>query len=114
MTSEKLNQVHGQLKPLFSDELQFREHGLEQINGHYDSEDQQPDETDDDVVKNNHPKKTAKNTFIGIKNPFSGVSLETVKEHDLILMESLSDRSKGEWTEAYYIGLWRRKNSIIK
>jgi hypothetical protein len=57
---DKLNQVNGRIKPSFFDELQFHEHGFEQINGHNDWEDQIPedmdyededDDNDDEVVK---------------------------------------------------------------
>lgn len=43
---EKLNQVNARIKPIFFDELQFHEHGLEQINGHNDWEDQIPEDMD--------------------------------------------------------------------
>ena len=46
MTLDKLNKVNGRIKPSFFDELQFHEHGLEQINGHNDWEDQIPEDMD--------------------------------------------------------------------
>jgi hypothetical protein len=48
MTLTKLNQVQGRVKPTFFDELQFHEYNYEQINAHFDWEDQVPDEMDAD------------------------------------------------------------------
>ncbi|UJR26728.1 hypothetical protein I4U23_008043 [Adineta vaga] len=48
ITLDKLDQVNGRIKPLFFDELQFHDHGLEQINGHNEWEDQIPDDMDYD------------------------------------------------------------------
>ena len=48
MTLAKLNQVQGRVKPSFFDELQFHEHNFELVNGHFDWEDQIPDEMDED------------------------------------------------------------------
>ena len=44
ITLDKLNHVDGRIKPLFFDELQFHEHGLEEINGYNDWEDQIPED----------------------------------------------------------------------
>ncbi|CAF0732270.1 unnamed protein product [Adineta ricciae] len=48
LTLEKLNAANGRIKPSFFDELQFHEHGLDQINGHNEWEDQVPDDMDYD------------------------------------------------------------------
>jgi len=57
----KLNQVNGRIKPTFFDELQFHEHGLEQINGHNNWEDQIPEDmdygNDDDDDDDDEPVK---------------------------------------------------------
>ncbi|CAF1003915.1 unnamed protein product [Adineta steineri] len=45
---DKLNKVDGRIKPSFFDELQFHEHGLEQINGPNEWEDQIPEDIDYD------------------------------------------------------------------
>jgi hypothetical protein len=44
---DKLNQVHGRIKPSFFDELQFHEHNQEHVNGQNDWEDQIPEDIDD-------------------------------------------------------------------
>jgi len=44
MTLQKLTEAQAKIKPLLFDELQFHEHGLEDVNGHYDWEDQIPDD----------------------------------------------------------------------
>ncbi|CAF1016029.1 unnamed protein product [Rotaria sordida] len=53
ITLEKLNHVNGRIKPSFFDELQFHEHGLAQINGHNDWEDQVPEDIDYDNEHDN-------------------------------------------------------------
>jgi hypothetical protein len=42
--------------------------------------------------------------FIISKNSFTGVSLESIKENDLILTETYLDRSKEELAETHSIG----------
>ncbi|CAF3402899.1 unnamed protein product [Rotaria socialis] len=48
ITLDKLNKSNARIKPSLFDELQFHEHGLAQINGHNDWEDQIPEDIDYD------------------------------------------------------------------
>jgi hypothetical protein len=45
------------------------------------------------------------NSFISSKNSLAGISLENVKESDLILTGNYLDRSKKELSETHSIGL---------
>ena len=51
--------------------------------------------------------------FVSWKNPFAGVSVENVKESDLILMESYSDRSEKERKETHSTSLWNASERFL-
>jgi hypothetical protein len=61
ITIDKLNQVHGRIKPSFFDELQFHEHNQEHINGQNDWEDQIPEDMDDEDHEDNDDEPVKQN-----------------------------------------------------